>query len=77
MTYRTWNLLTGNAAFTLRLPKGKTYNHRESKEVPTEKLAIVAADLVAWSPVGDYYILAVEKTLMVYSVEVCFSIHIT
>lgn len=33
-----------------------------------------AADLVAWSHVGDHYALSVDKTLTVHSVEVNLSI---
>lgn len=35
-----------------------------------------AADLVAWSPVGDHYALSVDKTLTVHSVEVNLSIQL-
>lgn len=31
---------------------------------------IAAADVVSWSPIGDHYVLAVDKTVMVHSIEV-------
>lgn len=31
---------------------------------------IAAADVVSWSPIGDHYVLAVDRTVMVYSMEV-------
>ena len=38
-------------------------------------LVIAAADVVSWSPIGDHYVLAVGKTVMVHSLEVSKRIH--
>lgn len=39
-----------------------------------QELPFAAAEMVAWSPVGDQYVLVVGTTVMVYSAEVWKSI---